>query len=450
MNIVVFLGPTLSRADAESLLPGAVYLPPARHSDVLSVLGTHHPDVIGLIDGSFEQSMSVWHKEILFALERGVQVWGAASMGAQRAAELHPFGMRGVGTIFEYYSSSGVTDDDEVAVLHGPAETSFGPLTEPMVNLRATFGRAYQQAVISAADAERLVQTAKRLHYSRRTLATILETATVTPPVADAVAAFFATEYVDVKAADARLLLGHLAGDAHSESVDRPQPVRSRAFQEMLDSDRRVQHEGYLVSLRDIAAHAALQHQDFDAVNFAALNQALVQELAAQMGVSANEDDVAAERDRFMRDRGLTDANLKQWLNANDLSAVEFSGLVREKAVCRRMHRWLLHTPRGTRQTRWLLDELRNRDTYAATADGAAAIAAAVDGDGAFEESLSELDGPAVLKLVADRPLTGRWRTLAELAYWAEEAGFKSLKDLGYALLHERRASDSRRENVQR
>ena len=53
--------------------------------------------VIGLVDGVFEDRPTVWHKEILWALDRGVRVLGAASLGALRAAECAPFGMEGVG-----------------------------------------------------------------------------------------------------------------------------------------------------------------------------------------------------------------------------------------------------------------------------------------------------------------------------------------------------------------
>ena len=60
----------------------------------------HRPRAIGLIDGVFLDVPAVWHRELLWALSEGVHVFGAASMGALRAAELAPFGMRGVGTIF--------------------------------------------------------------------------------------------------------------------------------------------------------------------------------------------------------------------------------------------------------------------------------------------------------------------------------------------------------------
>ena len=67
----------------------------------------------------------VWHKEILWALPEGVPVFGSASMGALRAAELRGFGMRGVGRIFEAFREGALEDDDEVALAHGPAATGY-------------------------------------------------------------------------------------------------------------------------------------------------------------------------------------------------------------------------------------------------------------------------------------------------------------------------------------
>ena len=57
---------------------------------------------IAIIDGYFDRVPAVWHKEILWALNMGIRVIGAASMGAIRAAELAPFGMEGVGRILRH------------------------------------------------------------------------------------------------------------------------------------------------------------------------------------------------------------------------------------------------------------------------------------------------------------------------------------------------------------
>ena len=62
-------------------------LPPAARGDLYRA-ALAGPQVIGLIDGYFDGVPAVAHKEILWALDQGIRVLGAASMGALRAAEL--------------------------------------------------------------------------------------------------------------------------------------------------------------------------------------------------------------------------------------------------------------------------------------------------------------------------------------------------------------------------
>src|SRR3989338_1860747 len=96
---IVYLGPTLSLQEAQQILPDAYYLPPIRCGDILHALRWKPPTIL-IIDGYFEKTAAVWHKEILAALGQGVQVYGASSMGALRAAELNTFGMIGIGAIY--------------------------------------------------------------------------------------------------------------------------------------------------------------------------------------------------------------------------------------------------------------------------------------------------------------------------------------------------------------
>src|SRR5215471_4162149 len=136
MNIAIFLGPTLPVATARGILE-ATYLPPVAMGDVTALLlQPEPPRAIGIIDGVFERVPAVWHKEVLFALSRGVRVFGSSSMGALRAAELHTFGMEGIGRIFAAYRDGVLEDDDEVAVIHGAAEFGYPQLSEAMVNIR--------------------------------------------------------------------------------------------------------------------------------------------------------------------------------------------------------------------------------------------------------------------------------------------------------------------------
>src|SRR5260221_163993 len=77
-----------------------------------------------------------------------VRCIGSASIGALRAFELARFGMRGIGGVYEDFRDGVLQDDDEVAVLHGPAELGYPPVTEAMVNIRATLAAAARDGVL--------------------------------------------------------------------------------------------------------------------------------------------------------------------------------------------------------------------------------------------------------------------------------------------------------------
>jgi hypothetical protein len=175
MIACIFTGPTLSATDARAELD-AVYLPPAAQGDVYRA-ALLRPRLIGIIDGYFECVPAVWHKEILWALTQGIHVYGSASMGALRAAELASFGMQGVGEIFAAYRDGILEDDDEVAVTHGPDETGFRPLSEAMVNIRTTLAAAEAAGVLSASSRRALEEVAKGLFYPDRLYPLILRRA---------------------------------------------------------------------------------------------------------------------------------------------------------------------------------------------------------------------------------------------------------------------------------
>jgi hypothetical protein len=216
---VVFLGPTMPVAAARTLCD-AVYLPPARRGDLLPALERHRPTTLALIDGYFEQVPAVWHKEVLFALAAGVAVVGAASMGALRAAELQAFGMVGIGRVYEAYASGSFPpfeepfeDDDEVAVVHGPAEAGYAA-SDAMVDIRATLARAVDDAVIDLATARELAALAKSLFYKERSYSRMLTLATeidLAPKAIVALKAWLPEHRVAQKRLDAEELLRRLA-----------------------------------------------------------------------------------------------------------------------------------------------------------------------------------------------------------------------------------------------
>ena len=172
---IIFAGPSLPPA----LRPADSHLEwrdPVRQGELYQAARAR-PVIIGVIDGYFEITPTVWHKEILCAMAQGIHVYGAASIGALRAAELHAFGMKGIGRIFAGYRDGILSDDDEVAVLHAPKQLGYVAVTEAMVNIRATLDRAVAEGVLDGWLVPRLVEIGKALFYKERDWDTILHIA---------------------------------------------------------------------------------------------------------------------------------------------------------------------------------------------------------------------------------------------------------------------------------
>jgi hypothetical protein len=166
MNALIFAGPSLPPALRPSD-PALQWRPPVKQGEVYEAV-LSRPAIIGIVDGYFEVTPTVWHKEILWAMAQGIHVYGSASIGALRAAELHPFGMVGIGRVFAAYRDGILCDDDEVAVLHGPEELGYPAVTEAMVNIRATLDQTVAEGVIESQLASRLTEIGKTLFYKER------------------------------------------------------------------------------------------------------------------------------------------------------------------------------------------------------------------------------------------------------------------------------------------
>jgi hypothetical protein len=220
MSAVVFVGPTLPPRLRPAGEPLWDWRPPVRQGELYRA-ALARPQAIGIIDGYFEVVPTVWHKEILWAMAQGIHVFGAASIGALRAAELDPFGMRGIGRVYEDFRDGVLEDDDEVAVLHGPAELGYPPVTEAMVDIRATLAGG----VLAPDLAVGLTEIAKGLFYKERTYEGVLQTAAAAGWPAAALRAFadwLPHGRIDQKRRDAEAMLAAIR--AHLAA--RPGPMR--------------------------------------------------------------------------------------------------------------------------------------------------------------------------------------------------------------------------------
>jgi hypothetical protein len=169
--IHVFVGPTLSRSEPQLAAPGIRLWPPARHGDLFHAT-IRDGDTVVLIDGVYHQAPALRHKEILAAMGRGVHVIGAASIGALRAAELAPYGMLGVGTVYAAYRRGDIAADDEVAVGQAP-DGNWDALTWPLVNLRSVLRLAQAAGILDSVSAHELLEALHAVYYPQRTTAAV-------------------------------------------------------------------------------------------------------------------------------------------------------------------------------------------------------------------------------------------------------------------------------------
>jgi hypothetical protein len=376
-EVCVFLGPSVPLAAARAILD-ATYLPPVAMGDVYRVVRDRAPAVIAIIDGFFEQVPAVWHKELLFALERGVRVLGASSMGALRAAEMADLGVEGVGEIFAAYRTGALTDDDEVAVVHATADDGYRPLSEAMVNLRAGLARARERGAITRPTHDALVAAGKATFYADRSWPRLYRDGRergLDPGELAALEAVVRAERPNLKRADGEALLAQIAAErAAGLAPARPiAPFEKTSFWLELETSvgRRcadVPGPGGLTEER-VRDHVRVTHPALDDVRRGALLYHLVAAEAARLGLAPAPDRLQAATDRFRLARGLAgSAATQQWLERNALDRRGLAGLVGlELAIEELLVRF---APQIDER---MADELRRRGEYAAAIDGAAA-----------------------------------------------------------------------------
>lgn len=349
-SIYVFTGPTLDARDARTRLE-AIYLPPVSQGDVYRV-AQMGPWAIGIIDGYFERVPAVWHKEILWAMAQGIHVYGSASMGALRAAELAVFGMEGVGEIFAQYRDGVLEDDDEVAVIHGTAEHGYVAMSEAMVNIRATLAAAADAGVVAPPTAAALAGVAKQLFYPERAYPRLLRDGSDRGLPADELAAlerWLPAGRVNQKRVDAERMLRAMRehrdrapGPKHVTFVLEPSPYAMRAaaeageYQPLADGDHRA------VMLPALLDELRIEGSSLERALDGAAQRLLLKAEAQRRGLKASEGAVAEALTAFLAARGLaTPQELDAWLAGQSLSKSRFTTLLEEEVVLAQVRRTL-------------------------------------------------------------------------------------------------------------
>lgn len=208
MKPVVFIGMSLPVSEALKILD-ADYRPPVKRGDL--PLLDEHVRYVGIVDGVFMNDCSVGHREIIALLKRGVTVVGGGSMGALRASELSDLGMIGIGRIYSMYMNGEIEGDDEVALIFNP-ETN-DPLSEPLVNIRATLALAVESGVLEADTSRIVLEKVRAEFYPRRSMSRMVEVAKdiLEPNTFNDFSDFVGKLSVDLKRRDAIAVLQEIA-----------------------------------------------------------------------------------------------------------------------------------------------------------------------------------------------------------------------------------------------
>ena len=394
MKPCVFLGPTLPVSEARQICD-AVYLPPVQQGDVYRVAAQHR--VIAIIDGYFQQVPSVWHKEILWAMDQGIQVFGSASMGALRAAELCAYGMQGIGRIFAAYRDGVLApyhdqafeDDDEVAVVHGPAEMDYVAISEAMVNIRCTLAQAEQQGLIDKDVRDALVQTAKDLFYPERSYQILLQRAAERGLPAEQLQAltdWLPKGQINQKCEDALTMLRAIATPSEIDV-----PV-SYHFEHTTLWERVTQSAAGTSDEQDLLDELRLEEETYHRAKAAALLRLLALDACERQEIQAEREELRLTIRRFRRRQGLHNRQaLEQWFTANRLDADGLQRLLEEQTRLDKLEATLQPV-----LGRHILDYLRSTGDYARFAERARDKQTRLTA-----ETLPELDDLAGLKLMA-------------------------------------------------
>jgi hypothetical protein len=364
-KVLVYLGPSLPLAEARQILPHAIYRAPAKQGDIVTDVVNLQPNRIILIDGVFRDNLSPWHKELTYAVQYpGVKaIYGAASMGALRAAELDWLGIVGIGKIYQWYRDGVTEDDSEVALSYAVREGPDGPLyylnTVPLVDIRAGvehYEREFPGEPVALAATEFLKAMAET-YYAERT-----------PDVCEQ---RWPTEFgvpfpcIAQKQLDTMLVLESFR--AHEPApVRRPTPENlSRFFVALYERDRRIKVQGTEIPQQHVDGYTLLNHPEYERICWDSANQDLALMLCDQLYVTVSMEEVERENVRFQQRSGIeTQADFQLFLENNGWSRHEYDRLMIQNARIRKLQHANTVAKMYRRNTQQIIDYLRTHQAF--------------------------------------------------------------------------------------
>lgn len=429
-KVLIYAGPSLDYGTIAEQLPDCevIVKGPVRHGDFSTDLLECEPSHVLIIEGLFHQNLSVWHKEIVWALQMpGIKgIYGAASMGALRAADLAPYGMIGCGRIFRWFYEGITFKEADVASAYGlrtDANVISSALTVPMVNVYGALLKALEDGVIDEGTAEYFVRQERAVHWTQRTLRHM------DPNLAKLI------EQHDQKKIDAlELLCTFRKLEPEPGATKLGIEALSGLFTAQFERDRSVNVGGRPVKLQDLDAFVMLHDQEYDQHSANADYRILALMLADIYRITLSYTELDTEWQRFnvrMNLRSLEEHN--QWLKDNHVNARELVRILSDEVRLRKLRRALMVRSGPRRHTQRLLDYLKLNRNYTYWANAAAAHEELIAQKGG-EESL-ELGGETNVAILLNQHARKAGLTIpTSLGEYVREAGFGTVRELMVAL----------------
>jgi hypothetical protein len=222
-------------------------------------------------------------------------------------------------------------------VIHGDQDTGYRPLSEAMVNIRATLEHARAEAVLTPATCAALVTMAKQTFYPDRSYSSLLARAAETGLPAAELAAlreFLPTGRRDQKREDAlsmlRAMRDHMQSEPGPKRVDYPF-AHTDAWEQLVNQVNR-RHKRAQVSDDQLLDELQIAGR-LPALRRAALTRALALDEARRQSVVVNPPMLEQAVAAFSREHRLTGTpQLERWLREQRMDYETLAELLSEQA----------------------------------------------------------------------------------------------------------------------
>ncbi len=191
-------------------------------------------------------------------------------MGALRAVELDLYGMVGLGKVYRQYREGKIEDDAEVALTFMP-DSSY-PLSEPMINIRASIDQAVCIGKITQDQAGRTIKDAEACFYANRDRASFLGR----------------LEHIDQKEQDAISALHYLStwqyNGPYKNGCDYPKTLYARALLNRANAEPFIKYYDWLPETEKIVLLARLYGNTYRDMKTLSLMFSVIERLSFSQG----------------------------------------------------------------------------------------------------------------------------------------------------------------------